>query len=78
MLAVEAAHIREERPFWTSARRPGQGGLCRRIWPVRLVAQDLHPHRVKLMEETFARLGVQAGNPHGGRRRTHSGILWRL
>lgn len=61
MLAVEAAHIRGGEAVLDVCAAPGgKAAYAAEFGPSRLVAQDLHPHRVKLMEETFARLGVQA------------------
>ena len=51
MLAVEAAHIRGGEAVLDVCAAPGgKAAYAAEFGPSRLVAQDLHPHRVKLME----------------------------
>lgn len=61
MLAVMAADVRKGMAVLDLCAAPGgKSGYMAQFRPGRLVAQDIYPHRVELMKENFARLGVEA------------------
>lgn len=61
MLAVLAANIKPgQRVLDVCAAPGGKTAYAAQFAPETLVAADIHPHRVQLMQDNFARLGVQA------------------
>lgn len=61
MLVVLAADIQRGMSVLDVCAAPGgKSAYAAERRPGRLVAQDIYPHRVELMKENFARLGVEA------------------